>query len=286
MSVVKNMRAGTGTRKLYYDENVYRKQPDGSVAEVRQIGVEIIGDVDKATECEATELALGTLAAVAEEYVLEISHAGIAEGIISAAGLNLKDAEEYKRYLAGKNAHDFEKFASERKINNEARAALGALISLPSAPDEAIDKLKKLCYFADISRGIAELETLARHGKDKMRVNFSVVGDGGYYSGVMFKGYVKGVPAPVLSGGRYDGLAEKLGISAGAIGFALYLGEMAAYLNETPRRADVLVTYKDDGDKALRICERLRKEGKNVLMAKSAPSGFSGKIVDAEVYDD
>ena len=55
-----------------------------------------------------------------------------------------------------------------------------------------------------------------------MRVDFSVTGDANYYNGIIFKGFLRGVPAPVLSGGRYDRLMKRLRKNASAIGFAVY----------------------------------------------------------------
>ena len=43
-----------------------------------------------------------------------------------------------------------------------------------------------------------------------------------YYNGVAFRGYVDGIPKGILSGGRYDRLAEKFGTGVKAIGFAIY----------------------------------------------------------------
>ena len=42
-----------------------------------------------------------------------------------------------------------------------------------------------------------------------------------YYSGMVFTGLAEGVGAPVLSGGRYDGLCGQFGRELPAVGFAL-----------------------------------------------------------------
>ena len=55
-----------------------------------------------------------------------------------------------------------------------------------------------------------------------LRVDFSIVDDVNYYNGVLFKGFLPQVPAPVLSGGRYDRLMRKLRRRSGAVGFAVY----------------------------------------------------------------
>ena len=42
-----------------------------------------------------------------------------------------------------------------------------------------------------------------------------------YYSGIVFTGLAEGVGAPVLSGGRYDGLCAQFGKNLAAVGFAV-----------------------------------------------------------------
>jgi ATP phosphoribosyltransferase regulatory subunit len=56
-----------------------------------------------------------------------------------------------------------------------------------------------------------------------LRIDLSAGCTTKYYSGIVFKGYVSGVPKEVLSGGRYDALAARMGKNCGAIGFAVYL---------------------------------------------------------------
>ena len=58
-----------------------------------------------------------------------------------------------------------------------------------------------------------------------------------YYNGVVFSGYIKGLPFRVLSGGRYDALLKRFGRQSGALGFAIYLDELDA-LSVTQRIDD------------------------------------------------
>ena len=47
-----------------------------------------------------------------------------------------------------------------------------------------------------------------------------------YYNGLVFQGYLKALPRPLLKGGRYDLLMQQFTPGAGAIGFAVYLDEL------------------------------------------------------------
>lgn len=42
-----------------------------------------------------------------------------------------------------------------------------------------------------------------------MQLDLSLAGDMEYYNGLVFSGYVAGVPRAVLKGGRYDLLAQR-----------------------------------------------------------------------------
>ncbi len=59
--------------------------------------------------------------------------------------------------------------------------------------------------------------------EEKVNLDFSIVNDMDYYTGIIFQGFINGVPSSILSGGRYDNLLRKLGKDADAIGFAVYL---------------------------------------------------------------
>ena len=53
-----------------------------------------------------------------------------------------------------------------------------------------------------------------------------------YYDGIVFQGYVEGVPQSLLSGGQYGGLMQKMGKNAAAVGFAVYMDELRFLKNE------------------------------------------------------
>ena len=68
--------------------------------------------------------------------------------------------------------------------------------------------------------------------KSMLRIDFSVVNDIKYYNGIVFKGFIDGVPTGILSGGQYDKLMKKMGKSDKAIGFAVYLDEIEKLSNK------------------------------------------------------
>lgn len=57
-------------------------------------------------------------------------------------------------------------------------------------------------------------------------MELSLLNDLEYYNGIVFQGYIKGLPRAILSGGRYDKLLQRFGKSQPALGFAIYLNDI------------------------------------------------------------
>ena len=77
---------------------------------------------------------------------------------------------------------------------------------------------------------LSEAERLAKglppEAEGRVSLDFSILGDMRYYSGIVFQGYVRGVPSSVLSGGSYDRLLHRMGKPGRAVGFACYLDKL------------------------------------------------------------
>ena len=103
----------------------------------------------------------------------------------------------------------------------------------------------------------------------------SVTGDMKYYNGVVFKGFIKGIPGFVLSGGQYDRLMSKLHNNSKAIGFAVYL-DMLEELGRDDKKydADTLVIYDSESDlSVIRSCVCKEIEAGNTVAARENDGG-------------
>lgn len=275
LSVVKNIADDCESHKLFYDERVYRKSAvHGEQTELRQIGVEVIGEIDEITQAEVCELIMRTLECVAQDRLLDISHAGIVNKIANGAGFFGDVRARAAAFLSSKNSHDFLRFAQSVGANETFANAFLTLITLPQKPSDAIAVLQEVAKSIDISAEVAELKAIADACGERSNIDFSVGGNPEYYNGAVFKGYVRGVPYAVLSGGRYDKLLHKFGKNKEALGFALYLGELGEYFAEKPKRPDAAVVYDERGARrAAKKAAELRASGLDVLLCKTAPEG-------------
>ena len=103
-----------------------------------------------------------------------------------------------------------------------------------------------------------------------------------YYSGIVFKGYIEGIPSGILSGGRYDLLMNKMGKKSGAIGFAVYLDFLERFMEETKEYdTDILLLYNDTDklSEVLKTVDTLTSQGNRVLAQPYVPEGLKYKTL-------
>jgi len=282
LSIVKSTRVRRGAlRKVYYSENVYRPS-GGSMGfkEIMQTGLECIGNVDVSDEAEVLMLACRSLERLSEEYILNISHAGILPSLLSEYGVREELGTPLAALLGEKNVHGIKRLCEERGLS-ELGEKLSDLALLYGTPAEALPRLLAITPSAATEELAAALELLRTYGLDgSVRLDLSLVNDMNYYSGIVFRGNVKGLPDGVLSGGRYDYLVKKMGLSGGAIGFAVYLDELDRLAADAPDPdVDTVILYDEDTDPVglIRKSEELRREGRSIRVSKDplTAMGFS-----------
>ena len=277
LSIVKNCpEEKDGLRKVYYNETVYRpSKEDRSFREIMQIGLECIGSFDTYGISEVLSLAAKTLGAVSDSYVLDVSNVGLLSSVLRRAGVDPEAAGDLTECLHSKNAHGLLAACRERGIPNEHADALLRLVNCSGSPREAKAELTDLFADAEWKKEVgAFFEALSPLPQDRVRVDFSVIQDIRYYSGVVFEGYVKDVPNRVLSGGQYDHLMRRIGKDASAIGFALYLDTLESLLGEeTEYDADVLLLYgeTDSTEDVAKAVDTFRAEGLAVFASRNVP---------------
>lgn len=108
---------------------------------------------------------------------------------------------------------------------------------------------------------------------ESVRLDFSVGSDLGYYSGVVFRGYLEGIPTSVLSGGQYDKLPRKMGRRSRAIGFAIYLDMLQQRSGEEDTQdIDTLIVHDGSVNTALlaQAAAKAAEQG-SVLVSTSIP---------------
>lgn len=281
LSIVKNSKDMVcGVQKVYYDENVYRvSKRTQSFREIKQVGLECIGEIDLYCISEVLMLAARSLSCISEDFVLDISHLGVVSAILA----RLQVSEEQKSVLLGcigeKNLHGLEAACAEAGISKGDAASLCALISTYGPACEVLPILRAAFAEGEERESVEQLAELCDSlcdviPADKLRLDFSVVSDAGYYNGIAFKGFVRGISTDILSGGQYDNLMRKMNKRAGAIGFALYLDRLEELSSgrESFDVDTVLLYGADTPVSAVRASmDALIREGKTVSAQRAVP---------------
>ena len=278
LSIVKNSKDRVdGVSKVYYNENVYRV-PRGEISfrEIMQTGLECIGAIDTYSIAEVLILAAKSLEVLSPDYVLDISHLGVVSGLIDRLGVSEEARQQILQCVGEKNPHGIDGICRAEGIELDAAETLKRLMTADGDCDRMLSLLREMdCGEAAEELGAILSAVRESVSADKIRLDFSVVNDMNYYNGIVFSGFVNGVPTSILSGGQYDNLMRKMGKQAGAIGFAVYLDLLDRLYDEVESYdADVVVVYESEAD-AVTVCRevnRLTKEGKRVSVRRTLPT--------------
>ena len=289
LSIIKNATYDGGCKqKVYYSENVYRvSHKTRRFKEFMQSGVECIGSIDVSDIYEVLSLAAKSLAVFSDDYVLDVSHLGIISRILNSASSDPAFAEAAIGLISEKNKHEIEALCKKYSVSCEYTKVITELVGLYGAMDEVLPRLNAICEMAGATDAYCELKTLCQLLSSSeigqhMRLDFSVVNDMNYYNGIVFRGFLKGIPEGVLSGGEYGTLMERMGKSVGAIGFAVYLDLVEELLvSRAEYDVDVLIAYSDKTDVARMIAmkEAIVAEGKSVTAQRAIPSKLRYKEI-------
>lgn len=199
---------------------------------------------------------------------------GLILAAMEASGVVRNDYEQVLGIIKAKNKAAMNAFCAEKKIFaqgaktletfitsfGEPNAVLASFVPLNAKMADALDELSAICKI------IKSVSTAA------VRIDFSCLNDLSYYNGIVFQGFVEGVPHNILSGGRYDALAAKMGKNAGAIGFALSLNDLAYLPEEEEDEEETVLIYADEPPaEVLARAEELISQGEKVSVQKFLP---------------
>lgn len=212
--------------KLFYSQPVFKRNVrfNKKFDEILQMGVELIGASGFRSDLEILILAIKCMKELfGSDFYLEIGHMGVITSVLNSFS-NLKN--EAKQALAIKNFPDIESLANQMGKDGAILKTVSKLFGgkeiLLEAKKELKDKEALLAikeieelYLALDNAGCAE----------NIIFDFSVVQDVQYYTGLVFRGFVKGKGMEVMSGGRYDTLYSDYSLDIPAIGFAFNINE-------------------------------------------------------------
>lgn len=285
LSIIKNFKDEPGClQRVSYNENVYRVSGDThEYKEILQTGIECMGSIDLYTTLDVLRLAAQSLKTLSDRYVLEISHLGILGGLLDMASEDSAFRAAATACIGNKNAHELEALCKQYGVRRAVTDKLTRFLGIYGRRSTVLSQLEELCDSEDMFSALSDLKQISAaldrwDGEEKIKFDFSLVNDMKYYNGIVFQGYVEGIPEVVLSGGQYDRLMQRIGRSSGAIGFAVYLDLLEHFQpSETKYDVDTVLLYDDDAD-AEGLSEAVNSliaKGKQVSVQKKIPAHLS-----------
>ena len=286
LSIIKNGKDGEDISKVYYNEHVYRvSKGTGSFKEFTQVGLECLGKLDDYALSEVIFLASKSLESVSEDYVLDLSHLGIVNGVLDAFNISEIGKKKIVEFLGEKNAHGVGGVCESEGLDDAQTETVKKLVTVYGGKEKVFSELEKINVSEQTDTAIKQLKNVlnalsALGVGDKIRIDFSVVSDTNYYNGLVFKGFISGIPVAIISGGQYDNLMQKFKRRDRAIGFAVYLDELEKLINVKPEYdVDVVLEYADEKDvvKINQAVKGITDLGESVFACVKAPANLKYK---------
>ena len=228
LSIAKTAQPTAGEcKRFYYNEEVCRPSRESHTFQtIHQMGLESMGAVDADEQAAVVRLALQSLAALDVPTVLEISHMGYLTGLLDALHVPAEARAKLLDFLRAKNAHELRTAALAAGLDESAAAALTGLLDLHGPLGATLTAARAACRCETQRAALEALQNALGEAGRGIRLDLSMADEMEYYNGLVFTGYVAGIPCAVLKGGRYDYLMQRFTPGANAIGFAIYLDEL------------------------------------------------------------
>ncbi|MDX9692340.1 MAG: ATP phosphoribosyltransferase regulatory subunit [Acholeplasmataceae bacterium] len=218
------------TLKVFYIASTFRTPLMQPVVETRQFGVEYLGKA-KTADIEIINLILSIFKMFDMDFILEIGNQSFLNSLFEDLALDSELEEQLKSIIDYKNQNELDKFINTNQIELSNAKLLSMILKLQGNLDDIINQLKSFNLKPKMRDALNELkilqETLNKENLLKLTTfDLSLISKFDYYDGITFKGYIKGVSYPILSGGRYDSLTKEFGNEVPATGFSLNLTEL------------------------------------------------------------
>lgn len=279
LSIINNSKDVPGSvQKLYYDENVYRiSKSSHSYKEIRQTGLECIGDVGLLEICEVMLLAARSLESISENFIFELSHEGFVEAIFDELKIDATFRKKIISAINRKSVGELKEICEENNFSDETTKIVLCFAENLLDINDALNSLEKMCCGEKSKKHFEEFSYLVRFiceaGFEKnIKIDFSLANDMNYYSGIVFKGFVKGIATSILSGGQYDKLMKKMSRTSGAVGFAVYLDALERFnMEEDEYDVDIVLLHSGNIADTLKTAESLSSAGNTVRVCNEIP---------------
>lgn len=259
--------------RLCYVAPVYRyEEPqEGRMREFTQAGVELIGNASVEADVEIMLTALDALdAAGLPDARIDVNHVAIVDAVLREVGLEEYEARVVKALLGKRNLVALRAFCAQ---HGGPKVQVLPELALLRGGEEVLERLLRFVPRPRVDGGIARLRAILARAESismghRIAIDFALLRDFEYYTGLVFEAYVPELGFSLLGGGRYDGLLGNFGFPAPAAGWSLGVERLLIAHERRggiPRAGTSDIEYLVAGDD--RVARALRERGVRVARA-------------------
>jgi ATP phosphoribosyltransferase regulatory subunit len=290
--------------KIFYAQKVFRNNPGKRRRndEIRQMGVELIGEESGAADERIVSLAIEVLSFAAKNgrrVMLEIGDIGIVTTLLKKLETDEDTKELIRGLIEAKNIPALGN--ALRKIGTQTADDL-MLVPEMFGSIEELKKRYPLIRDSETKEKIAGFLGFCGKIFDKsagidIHIETGFAGKITYYSGLVLRGYIEDCGEAVLSGGRYDNLLCEFDGAGTATGFMVNLDLFGAALSNTAEKAEtrpvrIALTKGRLEKKVTELLENkgfdvseLRDKGRKLILTAKSKNGTPYEFILAKSPD-
>src|SRR5215467_7756432 len=258
--------------RLYYSGEVLRfeKPKGGRQREFAQIGIEHYGGTGKTADVEILLIAVETLQRIGiQAFQINLGSVDFFGGIVDRMELPKEQIDALKEVLNIKDQPGLETLLQTLPLEDRRKNILRAVPHLTGGRpviEEARNLVKNPRSVEALNHqeeiySIFEKLDLAQH----LTIDLGEIRGFDYYTGILFRAYVRGLGFEVAGGGRYDGLPAAFGEDLPAVGFSFSLDRLEQIVTPILQISETEAT-SIDGDNGFEKAFQLRRLGKAVKL--------------------
>ena len=263
--------------RYFYVQEVFRQQVERNDSiESTQAGVEYYCQGSAEADAEVIALACHTMKDLGFMQIkIELGHADFFNEIVQKLSITTQQISQLKSLIQAKNVVEIGPFLESLNVEKEVRDIIERIPFLYGNPADVSERMKGIVLSQKMQDTFDYLldvyDILKMYGLEQyIVIDLGLINQMGYYSGVIFQGYVEKFGKPVLMGGRYDRLGDEFGAALPAIGFACEIESLVKATESrdvSPRLLiDVKIVYEDTRlAEGIAIANELRERNYSVV---------------------
>ena len=258
--------------RLSYSGEVLRFETPkgGQQREFAQMGLEHYGGSASSSDVEVLLVCMEVLEELGvADFQINLGSVDFFGGIVDRMNLPEEDIDQLKGLLNIKDQTGLERLLDGLSFEKRRKDILLAIPHLTGGP-ETLAKARGLVTNERSVGAIEHLENIygifERLGLDQhLTIDLGEIRGFDYYSGILFRAYVRGLGFEVASGGRYDGLPAQFGHDTPAVGFSFSLDRLEQIVD--PKAFGVEIDSEPGSEEtSFEEAVRLRREGRRVRL--------------------